>query len=168
MIETYIKKALVFTVVLLAFGSCDIERLESAQEVAEGGGTLETFTAYTINATDPEGSNVNGRIVFWKTDLNQTLIQISLFNTVDGLLHPAVLVQGAAGVGTTPMMPLDEVDGTTGELSDSKFFLIADTAFYDSIALLDAHVSISLSAADPTIVASGNIGANADPVQESN
>lgn len=168
MIQTYIKKLSVFTVLLMTLGSCDIERLESAQEVAEGGGTLDTFTAYTINATDPLGSNVNGRIVFWKTDLDQTLVQISLFNTIDGLLHPAMLVQGAAGVGTTAMMALDEVDGTTGELSDSKFFLIADTAFYDAIASLDAHVSISLSAADPTIVASGNIGSNTDPVQESN
>lgn len=165
MIKTYIKKLSVFTVLLVTFGSCDLERLESAQEVAPGGGTLDTYTAYTIDSTDPTGSNVFGRIVFWKTDLDQTLIQISLFNTIDGVLHPAILVEGAAGVGTTTMMTLDEVDGTTGELSDSKFFLIADTAFYDSIASLDTHVSISLSSTDATIVATGNIGINADPVE---
>lgn len=164
MIKTYIKKLSVFTVLLVTFGSCDLERLESAQEVAEGGGTLDTFTAYTINATDPMGSNVNGRIVFWQTALDQTLVQISLFNTIDGVLHPAILVEGASGVGTTTMMTLDEVDGTTGELSISKFFLIADTAFYDSVTSLDAHVSISLSSTDATIVATGDIGANADPV----
>lgn len=165
MIKTYIKKLSVFTVLLVTFGSCDLERLESAQEVAPGGGTLDTYTAYTIDSTDPTGSNVFGRIVFWKTDLDQTLIQISLFNTIDGVLHPAILVEGAAGVGTTTMMTLDEVDGTTGELSDSKFFLIADTAFYDSIASLDTHVSISLSSTDATIVATGDIGVNADPVE---
>ena len=61
-------------------------------------------------------------------------------------------------------MTLDEVDGNTGELSTNKFFLIADTSFYDALETLDAHVSISLSPDDDTIVASGNIGANADPV----
>ncbi|MGF1559826.1 MAG: hypothetical protein ACFCUL_12125 [Flavobacteriaceae bacterium] len=165
MIKTYIKKLSIFTVILIAFGSCDLERLEPALEVAEGGGTLDTYTAYTINSTDPDGSNVFGRIVFWKTDLDQTLVQISLYNTVDGLLHPAVIVNGLAGVGTTTMMPIDDVDGSTGELSTNKFFLIPATSFYDGLVTLDAHVSISLSPEDNTIVATGDIGVNADPVE---
>ena len=165
MIKTYTHKIGILILLLTVLSSCDLEPLESAQEVAAGGGTLDTYTAYTIASTDPEGTNVNGRIVFWKTDLNQTLVQISLFNTVPDILHPALIVDGAAGVGTTVMMPLDEVNGTTGELSDNKFFLIADTAFYDSVTSLDAHVSIRLSAADDTIVATGNLGTNADPVE---
>lgn len=164
MIQTYIKKFSVLTIILIAFNSCDLERLESAQSVAEGGGTLDTFMAYTIESTDPAGSNVYGRIVFWKTDLDQTLVQISLYNTVADLLHPAILVEGMAGVGTSTMMTLDEVDGNTGELSTSKFFLIPETTYYDSISMLDAHVSISLSATDNTIVATGNLGINAEPV----
>lgn len=165
MIKTYIKRVSIFMLVLVAFGSCDLERLESAQSAADGGGTIDTYTAYTINPTDPTGSNVYGRIVFWKTDLSQTLVQISLYNTVADIMHPAILVEGAAGIGTTTMMTLDEVDGSTGELSDNKFFLIADTAYYDSIITLDAHVSISLSPTDDTIVATGDIGINAEPVE---
>ena len=165
MIKTYINKLSVFTVLLITFGSCDLQRLESAQAVAEGGGTLDTFSAYTIDATDPMGSNVFGRIVFWKTDLDQTLVQISLYNTVDGLLHPAILIDGAVGEGTMTMMAIDDVDGSTGELATNKFFLIADTSFYDGLATLDASVSISLSPDDPTIVAEGDIGANAEPVE---
>lgn len=165
MIKTYISKISVLTLILITFGSCDLEPLQSAQEVAEGGGTLDTYTAYTIDSTDPSGSNVYGRIVFWKTDLDQTLVQISLYNSVEGLLHPAIIMEGAAGVGTTTTMILDEVDGSTGELSSNKFFLIDDTAFYDSIMTLDAHASIALSPDDDTIVATGNIGVNADPVQ---
>lgn len=165
MIKIFIKKLGVFTVVLIALASCDLERLEPALEVADGGGTLETFTAYTINSTDPMGSNVYGRIVFWETDLDQTLVQISLYNTIDDTLHPALLVEGAAGVGTSTMLTLDEVNGSTGELSDSKFFLIADTAFYASITTMDAHVSIRLSPTDDTIVATGDLGINADPVE---
>lgn len=165
MIKTYISKISILTLLLVTFSSCDLEPLESAQEVAEGGGTLDTYTAYTIDSTDPAGSNVFGRIVFWKTDLDQTLIQISLYNTITDIMHPALLIDGAAGVGTTTMMTLDEVDGSTGELSDSKFFLIADTAFYDSITSLDAHVSISLSPTDATIVATGDLGTHAEPVE---
>lgn len=164
MIKTYIKKLSVFTVVLITFVSCDLERLESAQETAVGGGTLDTFTAYTIASTDPSGSNVYGRIVFWQTSLDQTLVQISLYNTIDDTLHPVLLVDGAAGVGTTTMMILDDVNGSTGELATNKFFLIADTAFYDSVTSLDAHVSIALSSDDSTIVAAGDIGINAEPV----
>lgn len=162
--KTYIARLILVTLVLFVANSCDLERLESAQEVAEGGGTLDRFTAYTIDSTDPMGSNVYGRIVFWKTDLDQTLVQISLYNTVADFLHPAILVEGAAGIGTSEMMTLDEVDGSTGELSDSKFFLIPDTAYYDTITTLDAHVSISLSPTDGIIVATGNLGINADPV----
>lgn len=164
MIKTYISKISLLILSVITFGSCDIEPLQSAQEVAEGGGTLDTFTAYAIDSTDPAGSNVYGRIVFWKTDLDQTLVQISLYNTVADILHPAFLVEGAAGTGTSEILTLDEVDGSTGELSDNKFFLIPDTAFYDSITALDAHVSITLSPTDDTIVATGDLGVNADPV----
>ena len=164
MIKTYIKQLSVILLVLVAFSSCQLDRLESAQSAADGGGTIDTFTAYTIDSTDPKGSNVYGRIVFWKTELDQTLVQISLYNTIEDTLHPAILVDGLAGVGTTTIMTLDDVDGTTGELATSKFYLITDTTFYDSLAELDAHVSVSLSASDDTIVAIGDIGANADPV----
>lgn len=165
MIKKYIKKLGVLVVVMLTFSSCDIERFEPALETAEGGGTLETYAAYTIDATGVSGTNVYGRIVFWKTELDQTLVQISLYNTVDGGAHPAVLIDGAVGVGTTTMMAIDDVDGTTGELSTSKLFLISDTTFYDSLGTLDAHVSVSLSSADATVVAQGDLGLNADPVE---
>ena len=155
MIKTYTKKFAILVLTVITLVSCDLERLESAQETADGGGTVETFTAYTIYSTDPFSSNVYGRIVFWKTDLNQTLVQISLYNTIDGIFHPAILVDGAAGMGTNTMMVLDDVDGSTGELASNKFLLIPDTSFYDSITTLDAHVSISLSDSDPSIVADG-------------
>ena len=165
MIKTYIKKLSVFTILLIAFSSCDLERLESAQEVAPGGGTLDTYTAYTINATDPMGSNVNGRIVFWKTDLDQTLVQISLYNTVPDFLHPALLLEGPVGSGGPIMLTLDEVSGDTGELEENKFYLISDTSFYEGIPAMDSHINIYLSDTDDTIVATGDLGVNADPVE---
>ncbi|AZQ59290.1 hypothetical protein EJ994_10905 [Maribacter sp. MJ134] len=162
--KTYIARIILVVVALSLTTSCDLERLESAQEVAPGGGTLDTFTAYTIDSTDPDGSNVYGRIVFWETSLNQTLVQISLFNTIPGTLHPALVLDGAVESAGATMLTLDDVSGDTGELNSNKLFLIADTNFYDSILTMDSHVNIYLSETDNTVVASGNLGINADPV----
>lgn len=161
--KKYIKNIVLFLSVVTLL-SCEQKRLEPILTAADGGGTLNTYTAFTIDSTDPAGSNVNGRIVFYKTSLNQTLVQISLYNTINNLLHPALLIEGAAGTGTTEMMVLDDIEGSTGEFAASKFFIITDTSFYDTIMMMNSHVRISLSAADDTIVAEGNLGVNADPV----
>ena len=119
--KTYIKNTILFLAVVTLL-SCEQERLDPVLTTADGGGTLNTYTAYTIDSTDPEGSNVYGRIVFYQTRTEQTLVQIALYNTVAGLMHPALIVDGAAGMGTTTMMTLDTVDGSDGEFSSSKFF----------------------------------------------
>jgi len=162
--KTNIKNLSLVTLFLMIVSSCELERLDAATEAAPGGGTLSEYTAYTIDSTDPDGSNVFGRIVFWKTPLDQTLIQVSLYNTIDGLMHPALLLQGASGTSTTTLLELDDVSGSSGEFSTDKFVLIPDTSFYESIEGLDANVSIFLSDNDNTIVASGDIGMNAMPV----
>lgn len=163
MMKTYITK-LSLVILLIAFCSCEQDKLESAQETAPGGGTLTEFTAYTIESTDPMGANVFGRIVFWKTSLGQTLVQVSLYNTVTTLMHPALILEGAVGTDVTTMMTLDNVDGETGELSTSKFFIITDTSFYDAIPMMDSHINIYLSPTDNTIVAAGDLGINTTPV----
>tara|TARA_R110000737_G_scaffold74202_1_gene103233 strand:- start:337 stop:801 length:465 start_codon:yes stop_codon:yes gene_type:complete len=145
--------------------SCEQERLDPVLTTAEGGGTLDNYIAYSIMSTDPMGSNVYGRIVFYETTLDQTLVQLSLYNTIDGEMHPALIVDGAADMGSTTIIALDDVSGSTGEFMTNKFFVITDTDFYDSIMTLDAHVSISLSPSDDTIVATGDLGINANPVE---
>lgn len=156
--------SIAYVFALLLIVSCDQDRLEPALETAPGGGTLSKFMAYSIAAADPEGSNVNGRVVFWKDKLNRTLVQVSLFNTVPGLQHPAIILNGSVSIPLDTMLDLATVAGDTGELAESKFFLITDTAFYDSIATMDSHIAIFLSESDGTIVATGNLGANAEPL----
>ncbi|WP_423997442.1 hypothetical protein [Maribacter sp. IgM3_T14_3] len=163
--RNYIKNILLLTLVFGLLVSCEQERLEPVLTTADGGGTLNTYTAYTIESTDPMGSNVYGRVVFYKTTLDQTLVQISLYNTIDGIMHPALILDGPSGTGTTTSITLDNIDGSSGEFSSSKFFVITDETFYDSLGMLDAHVSIYLSTDDDTIVATGDIGTNADPVE---
>lgn len=162
------KKYISILLITIGLVSCEQERLDPVFTTAEGGGTLNEYVAYDIASTDPTGSNVNGRIVFYKSILNQTLVQVALYNTLTDFTHPALLLEGPAGTDATTLLALDTVDGSTGEFSESKFFVITDTAFYDSLigesASLDAHVSIYLSEVDDTIVASGDIGVNAMPV----
>lgn len=163
--RNYIKNILLLTLVFGLFVSCEQERLDPVLTAAEGGGTLDSYIAYSVLSTDPSGSNVYGRIVFYESTLDQTLVQLSLYNTIDGEIHPALIVDGAADMGSTTIIALDDVSGSTGEFMTNKFFVITDTDFYDSIMTLDAHVSISLSPTDDTIVATGDLGINADPVE---
>ena len=162
--KTYIKHIAIFILAIGLF-SCEQERLDPVLTTAEGGGKLTTYTAYTIDSTDPAGSNVYGRIVFWKNTLNQTLVQVSLYNTVDGLMHPALILDGPVGSAGATMLTLDNVSGNSGEFATSKFFIISDTTFYDSISAMDSHINIYLSTTDDTIVATGGLGINADPVE---
>jgi hypothetical protein len=162
--KTY-KTIVLIIAIAIGIVSCEQERLEPVLTAADGGGTLNTYVAYTIESTDPTGSNVYGRVVFYKTTLDQTLVQISMYNTIDGLMHPALVLDGASGVGTTTSMTFDTIDGTSGEFSTNKFFVITDEAFYDAILTMDAHINIYLSPEDDTIVASGNIGINTEPVE---
>ena len=161
----YINNILLLTMIFGLLVSCEQERLDPVLTTAEGGGTLDNYIAYSVMSTDPMGSNVYGRIVFYETTLDQTLVQLSLYNTIDGEMHPALIVDGAADMGSTTIIALDDVSGSTGEFMTNKFFVITDTDFYDSIMTLDAHVSISLSPSDDTIVATGDLGINADPVE---
>ncbi|MDO6519757.1 hypothetical protein [Zobellia uliginosa] len=161
----YIKNILAALVVTAGLFSCEQERLDPVLTTAQGGGTLNEYMAYTIASTDPSGSNVYGRIVFWKDNLERTLVQVSLYNTVPGLKHPALIIEGMVGSGTTTLVELDDVSGDSGELDANKFFIIADTDFYSSIPEMDAHINIYLSDTDDTIVATGDLGANADPVE---
>ncbi|WP_282112697.1 hypothetical protein [Maribacter stanieri] len=161
----YINNILLLTMIFGLLISCEQERLDPVLTTAEGGGTLDNYIAYSVISTDPMGSNVYGRIVFYETTLDQTLVQLSLYNTIDGEMHPALIVDGTADMGSTTIIALDDVSGSTGEFMTNKFFVITDTDFYDSIMTLDAHVSISLSPSDDTIVATGDLGINADPVE---
>ena len=164
MFKTYITKLSLITLLLAFCSSCEQERIQPELNTVGGGGELNTFTAYTINSMRLSGSNVSGRIVFWKTSLNQTLIQVSLHNTISGTTYPTFILEGAIGTEVNIIRTLDSVSGDTGEFSENKFFVIADTDFYDSIPTMDSHINIQLSSTDNTIVASGNLGANANPV----
>lgn len=157
-----IKALVLFTLITALFAACNEEPLSPKTNTAAGGGTLTSFMAYAINST---ASTVSGRVVFWKDSENKTLVQISLKNTLKDVMHPVSLMKGAIGNEAEVSMSFYDVSGTTGEFGESKFYVISDPTFYSSLKTMDVHVNVFLSAQDKTIVAAGNIGKNADPVQ---
>ncbi|CAZ97018.1 hypothetical protein [Zobellia galactanivorans] len=115
----YIKNILAALVVTASLFSCEQERLDPVLTTAEGGGTLNEYMAYTIESTDPSGSNVTGRVVFYKTTLDQTLVQVSLdspefsalYDSTDPfeIVYPSAIMGGAVGTEITTMMTLYDV-----------------------------------------------------------
>ena len=154
-----------FSIMTLAFFSCDQERLEPVMNVADGGGTLTSYLAYSIDSIPGQQTHIYGRIVFWEDNLGQTLVQVSLYNTIQDAVHPALLEEGVAGAGSTVLTELYDISGNTGELSVNKFFVIPDKEYFNGIPGMDMHINIYLGRGDDTIVAAGDLGLNADPVE---
>lgn len=160
----YIKRSILILLglclIIPLITSCEQEELEPEMNAAPGGGTISTYKAYTIDATP--GSEVNGRIVFWQDNAGNTLIQLSLNNTDEGTSYPSAIFDGAAAeASTTKLEPLYDIDGATGSFTTSKFYIISDKEFFDSLDTYDAHVSVLLG---DDIVATGDVGVNAEPV----
>jgi hypothetical protein len=165
----FIKKAtlIILTVAvfaLISLTSCEQDNVEPELNVAPGGGTLSTYKAYTLEAVTGMG-NVYGRIVFWKDNASNTLVQVSLYNTQNDVLYPSGVYSGdVSAASPEQLMSLYSIQGSTGEFSTNKFYVIKDKTFYDGLATYDAHISI-FSGTDA--VAIGNVGANATPVAKS-
>jgi len=156
-------KIILLSVLSLGLFSCEQERLQPELETAEGGGTLTEYLAYTIGSTDA-ATDIYGRVVFWKESaVGQTFVQVSLYNTPETEMLPVSILDGAIGDESSISLSLYDVDGSTGELSDSKFYVITDSSFYDSIMTLDAHINIYDGSG--TILSAGDLGSNMDPVE---
>jgi hypothetical protein len=147
---------------LSALTSCEQENVEPELGAADGGGTLTTYKAYALESQG--GSLVYGRIVFWKGNAKNTLVQISLYNTAGAETYPSGIYEGASeDASPIQLVPLYTINGSTGEFSTHKFFVIDDEEFYGNLGTYNAHVSIFLGT---DLVAAGDVGTNAEPVAE--
>ncbi|GAB4023595.1 hypothetical protein [Spirosoma koreense] len=142
--------------------SCEQKEYEPLTNVAPGGGTVSTYKAYTLSAAG--GTTISGRVVFYKYNTSTTLVQIGLYNTASGTSYTSSVYQGKLSESSaTVLKPLDSVSGTTGEFATNKYFTISEAGFYDKLNAYSANVKIMAGA---TLVASGDIGANAAPVAQ--
>lgn len=155
----YTQSLIITLAALTALMSCEQTSVEPQLNAAPGGGTLSSYKAYTLQSETP--GNIYGRVVFWKDNANNTLVQISLYNTAKDTPYPSGLYTGSTDNTGAELISLYAIDGTTGEFGTSKFYVIDDKDFYSTIDDLDAHIRIT---ADATLVASGNIGNNSEPV----
>lgn len=155
----------------LLSAACSQEDLDAELEIADGAGTLTTYKAYTIDSLAGSGMSVYGRAVFWKGLDGTTLLQISLYNVTEGADFPAGIFSGALP-GTSEIIALYDIANTGegygfGEFSVSKYFTIEDESFFDDLDSYNANIQIMLSDTNQTVIAAGNIGINADPVESS-
>ncbi len=165
-IHIRIKALLAFSVAVALLSlntACEQQTFDPNMNVAPGGGTVSTYKSYSLSAAG--SSTVYGRVVFYKYSSTVTLVQMGLYNTVNGTPYSASIFQGKAATASAPVLKaLDAVSGATGAFVTSKYFTISEAGFYDKLATLDANVKI-LTGTTP--VAVGNIGANATPVAQS-
>lgn len=142
--------------------SCEQQNYEPNANVAPGGGTVSTYKAYTLSSADAK--NIYGRVVFYKYSSTVTLVQMGLYNTTSGTAYSASVYQGALATNsTTALKALDAISGATGSFSTDKYYTINEAGFYDKLGTYNASVKVM---AGSTLVASGNIGANAAPVAQ--
>ncbi|MVM28726.1 hypothetical protein GO755_01685 [Spirosoma sp. HMF4905] len=149
---------------VIFLSSCEQNKYEPNTSVAPGGGTVTTYKSYTL--TSASGATVYGRVVFYKYNSSVTLVEIGLYNTVSGTSYTSSIYQGKlSDNATTALKPLDAISGATGEFSSNKYFTINEAGFYDKLSTYSANVKVL---SGTTLVASGDIGANAAPVAQSN
>lgn len=142
--------------------SCEQQVYEPNLTAAPGGGTVSTYKAYTLSSAT--GSTITGRVVFYKYNTSVTLVQMGLYNTASSASYTASVYQGkAVESSATVLKPLDTVSGVTGAFSNNKYFTINEAGFFDKLSAYNANVKVM---AGTTLVASGNIGANATPVAQ--
>lgn len=163
MIKHIYNNLLILSLLLLfTMTSCELDEVEPELNTAPGGGTLITYKAYAISATTAD--DVHGRVVFWKGNGGVTLIQISLNETDGDISYTTGIYTGKADeTSEERLMALYAINGTTGEFSTHKYYVVNDPNYYNTLSALNGHIKIIVS---DQVVAAGDIGANAEPVAE--
>ncbi len=117
--------------------------------------------------TYPLGSaaveEISGTVTFMKRKSDATLVQIQLENTPENGVHPSHIHLNSAVIGGGVIVPLSDVNGTTGiGLTDVTKDKNDIALTYNDLIDYDGHVMVHLSSSEMgTIVAKGDIGSNA-------
>lgn len=164
----FLKLAGLGLVIMMA--SCAQESLEAEFEIASGGGILTTYKSYAIDSVSGTGLEVYGRAVFWKGLEGNTYLQVSLYNVGSEAVYPSGIFSGELP-GGSELMPLYDIVNTGesydfGEFSVSKYYTITTERFFDDLDGFNANIQIFIEESG-AVIASGDIGMNADPLETS-
>ena len=106
---------------------------------------------------------ITGEAVFYQRNNGTTLVALMLEGTPAGGMHPAHIHANTAAEGGEIVIDLTPVDGTTGmSLTQVGAFNDGNPVTYSELLGYDGYINVHASeAALETIVAQGDIGANA-------
>ena len=155
--------------ILIATYACEQESIEPLLVTEDGAGTLINFKAYEISDMTGLPDSAYGRIVFWQGLDAKTLVQLSMYNVSEGEIFQTEMIESSLVSPGDAIMSMYDVVNTGegydfGEFATSKYFVIDDLDFYSGLPDLDAHVVLMNQSG--TIIAAGDIGMNAIPIDE--
>ena len=121
-------------------------------------------TSYTLNSVDV--TTIMGTAMFKERVNGETLVILSLENSVEGAMYPAHIHMGSVADAPGDIaITLNSVNGTTGmSMTNLSAFNgeDAETVDYEGLIEYDGHLNVHLSAEElGVLVAQGNIGLNA-------
>lgn len=120
-----------------------------------------TSITYTLN---PVSNNaISGTAKFTKRVSGEALVSIALTGTTAGVTSPAHIHLNSVAQGGGIAIDLAAVNGATGKSETSVSKLNSGAAIsYDQLLTFNGYINVHLNAANlATIIAQGNIGANA-------
>jgi Cu/Zn superoxide dismutase len=108
-------------------------------------------------------AGISGTAIFHERKSGKTLVEINLNNTPENGSHPAHIHSNSAAEGGGVIIPLNNINGTTGiSLTDVAKDNNDNALSYDDLIAFDGHIMVHLSAEQiSTIVARGDVGNNA-------
>lgn len=120
-----------------------------------------TSKTYTLNAVS--NNAISGTAKFTKRVSGETLVSISLTGTTVGVSSPAHIHLNTAAQGGAIAIDLTSIIGATGKSETSVSKLNNGTTItYDELLNFNGYINVHQSASNlATIIAQGNIGANA-------
>ncbi|TRO66645.1 CHRD domain-containing protein [Christiangramia sabulilitoris] len=109
-------------------------------------------------------ASISGTAIFQERVNGETLVILSLVNTIDGEMHPAHIHMGSVADAPGDIaITLNSVNGTTGiSRTNVSSFNGDEEVTYETLIQYDGYINVHLSPEDlATLVAQGNVGANA-------
>jgi hypothetical protein len=145
--------------------SDDLATLVAQGDIGQNELTGES-TRYSLMEKDVEGAM--GTVTFEERMNGNTLATIMLQGTPEGIMHPAHIHDNSAEEGGPIAVTFSPVDGDSGMSItniSSKDGADGSSLSYQDIISYDGYVNVHFSADDlATLVAQGDIGSNASPV----
>ena len=133
--------------------------------IAEGdiGSNELTSTSVTYPLNAVSNNAISGTAKFTKRVSGETLVSIALTGTTAGVTSPAHIHANSVAQGGGIAIDLKAVNGATGKSETSVSKLNSGAAItYDQLLTFNGYINVHQSASNlATIIAQGNIGANA-------